>query len=155
MTQPDVLQEEITTVYDHIFGSLQQGQQPGTFKQIAASTGVNFRRIGSVVSSLCATGNLQAWKADATSKYSPLQYDIPGYEFPQEPVTPVDPYAEDRRLIHEAITKIKWLASEGYSPAEITVLVPDHVDGSKWSEASIANIITGKQPNYAGIFKTF
>ena len=150
----DVTQEETDKVYDHILQSLQQGRQPGTYRQMGEATGVHYRRIGGVISSLCLLDQLVASRPDKAAKYSPLQYDIPGYDFPSEPAPKEDVNAEDRRLASEAMKQMRSLHRQGFTIPEISKMVPEHIDGSGWDESSIAHVINRTQPNYSGMLKS-
>ena len=156
MTTTDISQNETDKIYGHILQSLQQGRQPGTYKQIGLATGVNPRRIGEIISNLSALGQLEASKPADAPKYSPLQYDIPGHEFPTAPTLEEDdPDIESRRLISEATKQIRAFHEQGYSPAEIVKLTPDHIDGSGWAESAIICIINRTQPSYAHVYKAW
>ena len=58
-------QAQITNVYNHIFASLQQGQQPGSNKDISAATRLSTQALRTAIHSLCFTGHLRRWKSSA------------------------------------------------------------------------------------------
>ena len=156
MTQPNVTQEDTDKIYNHILECLKQGRQPGTYKQMGLATGVSSRNIGAVVSYLCSVDELEASRPPNAVKYSPLQYDIPGYDFSTRTAAPTSKEEAfqaigiaDRRLVYEAMDNIQRLHKEGFNITEIVKLVPDHIDGKGWSETSIAQVIKNTRPNYA------
>ena len=150
----DVSQVETDKIYDHILESLQQGRQPGTYKQMGVATGVHYRNIGAIIQNLSALGQLEASRPSGASKYSPLQYDIPGHDFPglAETVQDTDPDIESRRLISEAMKKIRWFHDQGYKPFEIAKLVPSGED-TPWAESAIIHVINKTRPNYEHMLK--
>ena len=81
--RPLSTQAQITVVYDHIFNSLQQGNQPGSNKGISAATGLSPQTLRTAIHSLCETGNLRRWKSRPDDKFSPMHYEIPGEDFPE------------------------------------------------------------------------
>ena len=151
MSIGQVTQEDVSTVYDHILESLQQGRQPGTFKQISAATGIDLQTIGPIIKNLCATDTIRASRPDGSAKYKPLQYDIPGHEFPAESKQgrTQDPAAERLQLTSKTLNQIRSLHEQGLSIPEIVELVPDYIDGTRWMESSIESVIKNIRPNYA------
>ena len=148
-------QAQITNVYNHIFASLQQGKQPGSNKEISAATRLSPQSLRTAIHSLCDTGDLRRWKSRPNEKFSPMHYEIPGEDFPQnDPQPKHDPALEGRRLISEAIKYIRTLQEQGFTIPEIANMVPDHIDGSGWAESSVTHVVNKTQPSYSGMLKT-
>ena len=145
---PPSSQQHIDLVYNHVFESLKQGKQPGSYKQMARETGVSMQSIKTAIRSLLDTGHLRCWKSDPEKEYSVMHYDIPGEDFPSTPQDAETDMQKNWRLAWAAVVKIRALAAKGHSIEEIAGLVPDHIDGTGWSESSIGYVIRGITPNY-------
>ena len=154
MTTLPSTQAHINDVYEYILGSLQQGKQPGTNKEMSITTGLSPQSLRTAITSLCDTGHLRRWKSRPNDKFSPMHYEIPGHDFPEVPQLDIDPAAEARRKVTEAMVQMRNLHEQGFPIPEIVKLLPDHIDGTGWSESSVYRAIFNQRPNYAHVLKT-